>query len=219
MTPTVPFSIRGENLLLDHRKAVFFPQFRTLVVADVHAGKVGHFRKSGIPVPNGVLEQDLAVLDSLMADYLPQTLVFAGDLFHSSHNAEWTVFETWLATYPAVEKVLTVGNHDILPVAMFESAGLRCVDAFTIGSLEVRHAPPPAHPGETPAEKYVLAGHLHPGIRLRGSGRQGLTLPCFYFGKHFGILPAFGRFTGFKIMSRKEGDSVFAIADGTVWRG
>ena len=43
---------------------------------------------------------------------------------------------------------------------------------------------------------YVLAGHLHPGVRLHGPGRQSVRLPCFAFGRNAALLPAFSEFTG-----------------------
>ena len=33
---------------------------------------------------------------------------------------------------------------------------------------------------------YKICGHVHPAVRLRGKGKQGITLPCFYFGLNFG---------------------------------
>ena len=72
-------------------------------------------------------------------------------------------------------------------------------------------------PMENPAgEYYNLAGHIHPGVHLSGKGRQSITLPCFYFGQHQGILPAFGSFTGLAMINPKVNDQVFAIADGKI---
>ena len=34
--------------------AIFWKEKNTLLLADIHLGKVGHFRKSGIPVPRKV---------------------------------------------------------------------------------------------------------------------------------------------------------------------
>jgi metallophosphoesterase superfamily enzyme len=73
------------------------------------------------------------------------------------------------------------------------------------------------HPLESIAEgQYNIAGHIHPGIHLRGKGRQELTLPCFYFGGRQGLLPAFGAFTGLARIYPKKGEQVFAIAEDSV---
>jgi metallophosphoesterase superfamily enzyme len=61
------------------------------------------------------------------------------------------------------------------------------------------------------AEGYVLCGHIHPGVSLRGKGRQSLTLPCFAFGKRQAVLPSFGRFTGKVSMQHGQGDKIFGV--------
>ena len=67
---------------------------------------------------------------------------------------------------------------------------------------------------EVPHSKYYnLAGHVHPGVRLRGGPAQSVRLPCFYFNGHQGILPAFGNFTGNYKLKPKSGDKIIAIAD------
>jgi len=58
---------------------------------------------------------------------------------------------------------------------------------------------------------YFFSGHLHPGIRIRGMGKQSLQFPCFYFGGQYAILPAFGRFTGTVSIDPLPESNVFAI--------
>jgi metallophosphoesterase superfamily enzyme len=57
-----------------------------------------------------------------------------------------------------------------------------------------------------------VAGHLHPGARLAGPGGQRETLPCFYFGHRYGILPAFGDFTGTALVRPKRGHRLYVLA-------
>jgi metallophosphoesterase superfamily enzyme len=63
---------------------------------------------------------------------------------------------------------------------------------------------------------YVLSGHLHPGVALRGAGGQHARLPCFWFGAAVGVLPAFGEFTGLALVSPAPGDRLFAVAEEAV---
>ena len=63
---------------------------------------------------------------------------------------------------------------------------------------------------------YVLSGHVHPGIRIYGAGRQVERLPCFHVGAAVTVLPAFGDFTGLAIVEPEEGDSVYAVAENAV---
>lgn len=71
-------------------------------------------------------------------------------------------------------------------------------------------------PLEEPGEGFNLAGHIHPGVRLRGMGRQQVTLPCFYFGEGQGLLPAFGAFTGLGLIHPKNTDAVYVITENEV---
>jgi metallophosphoesterase superfamily enzyme len=63
---------------------------------------------------------------------------------------------------------------------------------------------------------YTFCGHLHPGISIRGRGRQALQFPCFYFGNKIGILPAFSRFTGCVNVAAQKGENVFAIVENGI---
>ena len=56
---------------------------------------------------------------------------------------------------------------------------------------------------------YAVAGHIHPGVRLNGRGRDSLRLPCFWFTKTHAVLPAFGDFTGLADVAPQEDDRVF----------
>ena len=69
---------------------------------------------------------------------------------------------------------------------------------------------------EIPEGLYNLAGHIHPGVRLVGKGRQGMTLSCFYFGERQGLMPAFGQFTGRYKIKPEPKDRVFVITENTL---
>ena len=72
------------------------------------------------------------------------------------------------------------------------------------------------HRLEEDEELFTFSGHIHPGVKIRGAGRQSLSLPCFYFGKEFAVLPAFSVFTGLAKINPKKGDHVFALIENTV---
>ena len=57
------------------------------------------------------------------------------------------------------------------------------------------------HVPVSPPTGYALCGHIHPGVRLSGSGGQSERLPCFVLGRRRAILPAFGGFTGLALVS------------------
>jgi uncharacterized protein len=81
---------------------------------------------------------------------------------------------------------------------------------LTKGPFNFIHEPPVE---KIESDQYIFAGHIHPGISIEGLGKQSLRFPCFYFGKKYAVLPAFGRFTGLYPVRRKKEDKIFAIAD------
>ena len=106
-----------------------------------------------------------------------------------------------------------MGNHDIMSTLQYERHSVKIhAEQLLIGNLLLTHEPmETSSPGV-----YNLSGHIHPGARLYGKGRQALVLPCFYFGKDQGILPAFGSFTGLYPVRVSKGDQVYVIADGEI---
>ena len=116
----------------------------------------------------------------------------------------------WRARHPALDLVLVEGNHDVHAGAPDAALGITLVNAPSIdGPFALCH-----HPIEF-ADKYVLAGHLHPAYRLTGR-RDCVRLPCFWFGPEVGVLPAFGDFTGAHAITPQPGDRVFVVADDRV---
>jgi metallophosphoesterase superfamily enzyme len=67
------------------------------------------------------------------------------------------------------------------------------------------------------AQGYVLAGHLHPACHLRGAGADSLRLPCFLFGPHGAILPAFGAFTGHATVRPQPDERAYVVGGDRVW--
>ncbi len=134
-----------------------------------------------------------------------------GDLFHSHYNPEWEVFGQVLNYFPDIQFELVVGNHDILSDYQYSKYNLLLHEEPLVNNGVVLSHEPLEN---TSAGEYNIAGHIHPGVLLRGRGRQALRLPCFYFGKDQGLLPAFGQFTGTYKITPKKGDRVVVIVEG-----
>ena len=62
------------------QKAVWLKQQKILLLADLHFGKINHFRKSGIPVPAAANNKNTELLISLLQDTKPDRVIFLGDL-------------------------------------------------------------------------------------------------------------------------------------------
>lgn len=210
--PSVPFDFNflHQNLLLLPEKAVFWVQEQTLIIADIHLGKVGHFRKAGIAIPKSLEQDDLAELSDLIHRYSPQKILFLGDLFHSELNKDWEWLVLWRSLFPNIAMILVLGNHDILNKKLYEDLNFQVCECFETGPFYFSHEPLNNSQSEK-VSKYIISGHIHPGVVLEGAGRQRLSLPCFHFGKKQALLPSFGKFTGKVKMKNLKGDRVFAV--------
>ena len=104
----------GAQLVLRPDRSAFMESEQALLVADVHLGKAGHFRRHGMAVPNGVNAATLARLKAAVESTSARRLVVLGDLFHSDRNAEWDGFIQWRHRLALDHVVLVQGNHDIL---------------------------------------------------------------------------------------------------------
>lgn len=205
-------TIQNEQIALLPQRALFWETQKALLLADLHLGKVNHFRKAGVPVPIKANERNAEVLLETIQLTKPERVIFLGDLFHSHYNDEWEVFGQVLRNFPTVSFELVVGNHDILSNYQYQKLGIILHQELRLGPFLLTHHPYEEYAGDL----YNLAGHVHPGARLVGKGKQGLTLPCFYFGKQQGLLPAFGVFTGLARIVPKKEDQVFVIIENKV---
>lgn len=198
------------------QKAMYWQEKNILLIADLHIGKSGHFRKHGIPVPGKVNTSNIELMDELVHETEPEHVIILGDLFHSRANKEWDAFQSWRKNLPDLEVSLVIGNHDILPGSVYHSSHINLFKRLTIDSFLLIHDlnELPEQPEVT--EKYVLSGHIHPAVQLKGKGRQSMKLPCFFFGKKQGILPAFGQFTGTHVIEPERGDRIYTIAESQI---
>lgn len=202
-----------EELEMLPEKALFWISKKILLVADLHLGKINHFRKAGIPVPTKANNRNWESILHLIETTKPKRVIFLGDLFHSHYNEEWEVLRQLIDNFPQVSFELVIGNHDILSDNQYSRNHL------TLHRERLMEEPFvfSHHPmEEIKVDWYNLAGHIHPGVLLQGKGKQAVTLPCFYFGEQQGILPAFGSFTGLARIQPKKEDRIFVIAENIV---
>lgn len=210
----------GEKLLLLRERALWWQRTSTLFITDPHFGKGATFRSEGIPLPPGSTEDDLRRLTLILDAIQARRLVVLGDFFHASSSRKSDVLiqlTEWRRQHAALQIVLVVGNHDRhagMPPAHWE-----------IDTTEELATPPflcVHHPMETAAlasledDAYVLSGHIHPVVKLSGSGHTPLRLPCFYFQGRQAVLPAFGSFTGGYCVKPQKGEQIFVVGPGAV---
>ena len=206
----ISFNLLNQDLLLLPQKAIYWLQEKALIAADVHLGKVGHFRKAGIAVPRDMEQNELAVLSDLIYEHKPEKIIFLGDFFHSNMNSDWDWFILWRSQFPKLEIILIRGNHDIIDDKYYNRLNIILLDQLLIGPFLMLHHPL-SDEGLQQAKGYSFCGHIHPGISLAGSARQQITLPCFAFGARQAILPSFGKFTGRAAIRNNKNDRIFAV--------
>lgn len=210
----VECKVAGEDLVLLPERAVFWPARQTLFVADFHLGKAASFRVAGIPLPSGTTAENVGRLGRAIDKTRAKQVVFLGDFLHSAMGRTQSTFERfagWRESRRAVDLTIVRGNHDKKAGDPPEAWGVRCIEAGeALGPFVLNHEPGASRGG------YALAGHIHPAVRLSACGEKSLRLPCFWFGSRFGVLPAFGAFTGNAEVLPRRGDQVFVIAEHEV---
>ena len=201
--------VAGERLELHGERAVYWRRQKCLLLADIHFGKGSVLRRAGINVPTGQTSGDLARLDSLIAHYQPARVIVLGDLVHGAAplDAPWIgMVSDWRRRHAAIDMTLIAGNHDRHFDARelgFDIVG----DELSLPPLVLRHAPEGA-PG-----RYVMAGHVHPGVTLQDGWRKH-RLPAFRFGAGIGLLPSFGSLTGLHETPTQPDERIIAISPG-----
>ncbi|MEP6986255.1 MAG: ligase-associated DNA damage response endonuclease PdeM [Chloroflexota bacterium] len=206
--------IQGEQLHLLPERAIYWERTKTLFVADVHLGKAATFRAHRIPMPEGSMSADLARLTKAIERTQVNKLIILGDLFHAAKGRDehtHDLFGAWRNQHANLELILVRGNHDHKAGDPLEKWNIRCVDGPTAGPHFVL-----SHSPIEPTEGYALAGHLHPAVQLEGQAHQTIKLPCFWFTKHCGILPAFGSFIDHAIVRPEVGDKIFVVTENQV---
>lgn len=215
MTAFIKHTINKTDFILHSSRTVFWEQEKILILSDLHIGKTGHFRKSGIPIPPSVTKEDMQRLVDSIRFFKPTQLVIVGDLFHSIENKEHDWFLKWRRDFPHVDFLLVKGNHDIVAEEWYRQAGIKVVlkhwqkDDFTF----VHHVEDYM---STREEEFVFSGHIHPAVTISGMGKQSLRFPCFYFTEKYAVLPAFGKFTGTYLVEPTKKDKAFAIVNNSL---
>ena len=210
MSPALPIDIRSQHCWLSPERCLYWEEERTLILSDLHFGKTGHFRKAGIPVPPQVYLEDLHRLMMQVQYFQPETIIITGDLFHSRENLEHALFARWKETIPTKDVHLVRGNHDILSLRSYADMGIEVHEQSYLRPPFLFAHDPDWKPSDDQGH-YRVSGHIHPGIRLSGIGKQSLRFPCFHFSAEQVVLPAFSKFTGLALVTPRKGDMVYAV--------
>jgi DNA ligase-associated metallophosphoesterase len=210
-TFSLPPSTGDVELELLPERAVYWRARRTVMVADVHVGKDATFRAEAVPLPLGTTTSDLDRLARLVRRTGADRLLVLGDLYHARAgmtDGTLVALRTWRQEHRQLDVVLVRGNHD-------RDAGPSPADlditehegSLADGPFSLQH-----DPASAAGSGYVVAGHLHPGVRLQGRGGQRERVACFHANDDRLLLPAFSEFTGLHLVHPEPGDQLAVIA-------
>jgi DNA ligase-associated metallophosphoesterase len=184
-----PLIIAGTAAVLDPAGALWLPESRTLVVADLHLEKSSSFARRGMLLPPYDTAATLALLASVVARRDPRQVICLGDSFHDRGGFS-RLGETDRSGLTALQAgrdwIWITGNHD---PALPAGTGGEIMAELRFAGLCFRHEPAA---GTSAGE---VAGHLHPSARIRGRGASVRRRAFASDGERM-VLPAFGIFTG-----------------------
>ncbi len=182
-------TLAGTPVVIDSAGALYLPESRTLVVADLHLEKASSFARRGMFLPPYDTAATLVLLAALILKRNPKRVISLGDSFHDSDGyarlAEGDL-DRLSTMQRGREWIWISGNHD--PRLPDDIKGSIAAE-ITLDGLTFRH-----EPLERACEGEV-AGHLHPAAKVRGKGRS-IRCRAFVTDGARMILPAFGILTG-----------------------
>lgn len=205
--------IRNQTCHLLTEKAVYWEEKKTLILADIHIGKGTVFRKAGIPIPQGIMEDDLMNITKLLRDLDAENCIIVGDLIHAKSGISLDVkkkFSEWLQGLKC-EMHLVLGNHDHTLIKSLPSEwplnvhqeGL-LIKPFYFSHFPIRHP-----------KWFVWSGHLHPKVEISNTYDR-IVLRCFQIFADLAIIPAFGFFVGGTLVKKSPDCKIYAIADNAI---
>lgn len=176
-------------LVPDLSGALYLPDERTLVVADLHLEKGSAYAARGVLLPPYDSAATLALLGAAIARYQPARVIALGDSFHD-RGAEARIDDSCLASLRALQAdrdwLWISGNHD---PQISAAMGGTVLDELEISGVALRHEPSHA------ATRPEIAGHLHPAAKVRMRGRA-LRRRCFALSPTRCVMPAMGAYAG-----------------------
>ena len=206
-------TIRNQTCHLLAEKAVYWEEKKTVILADIHIGKGTVFRKAGIPIPQGIMDDDLLNITRLLTHLNAEKCIIVGDLIHAQSGISPEVkkkFSDWLQNTKC-EIHLVLGNHDHalinnLPAEWplhIHNEGL-LIEPFYFSHFPIYKE-----------EWFVWSGHLHPKVEI-SNNYDRLVLRCFQIFKDLAIIPAFGFFVGGTLVKKSKDCKIYIIADDAV---
>lgn len=176
-------------LVPDLSGALWLPEERTLVVADLHLEKGSSYAARGVMLPPYDSTATLAALAAAIRRHQPARVIALGDSFHDRDAESRLAPETVVALrlmQQGRDWLWITGNHD---PAISRAMGGESADSLVLAGVTLRHEPSASESG------YEIAGHLHPAAKVRMRGRA-VRRRCFALSARRCVMPAMGAYAG-----------------------
>jgi hypothetical protein len=197
------------DFIPDLSGALYAPEFRALLVADLHLEKGTSLARRGVHLPPYDTRESLLQLKAAVEFTRPARLIFLGDSFHDQEARE-RIDASDLALLrsitTAAQTIWITGNHDPAPP---RDVGGIIIDEMALGPVTLRH-----QPGMLRPEEAEISGHLHPAAAIHSRGHR-IRCRCFIADERRLIMPAFGSYTGALSVRSEAFDGLFG--DFHVW--
>ena len=209
-------SIEGIEVLLLAKRGLYWPEHKTLFIADTHFGKEATFRSAGIAAPRGSTLGTLSTISEMVRETQTTRLILLGDMFHARSSISDDIrssLDAFFVEQPELRFSLVRGNHDRHIKNLPAHWPIEIVATGTqLGRISMSH-----HPQEpVQGSDLLLCGHLHPAYRLSSRVDSVGKLSCFWLSKRQLVLPAIGEFTGTHVVRPSTSDRWWVIADRQV---
>lgn len=181
--------------------ALWIPETRTSLIADIHLGYSWAQRRRGELGPLADIEAK-EKLQRLANTLNPDQFIFLGDLVHAPRpckpEREW--IESILADLSSRARIITVrGNHDRAFAHEFRHLNLTTVEAWSVPGIVALHGDRLSNTPISESETLIM-GHLHPSLALRDASGATRRVPLFLATPRCIVLPAFSPFArGFDV--------------------
>jgi metallophosphoesterase superfamily enzyme len=189
------------DLWLDARLALWLPEERLLVAADLHWGYAQSHRAQGHLLPLWGDAEIAARLDGLLRDYQPRDMLWLGDSLHTLDGR--AAAEEFLRAAPVPVTILA-GNHDRRWDRAEAQEERRGRFWFHHGDME----------RPAPGGCVEIIGHHHPALAWSDGAGTRLKLPALVASAGRLILPAFSPWAAGTPWNQRLGDdeALWAVA-------
>lgn len=185
---------------------VYFPEIKTLAIADLHLGYEEEMSRKGISLPFSQYPAIEKAIKEMVRECKPEKIIIVGDLKHDFSHAGRQEFREierlfYFLNTEKIEVIIVKGNHDNFLQNISEKHKVRTVDYLIIGNFLFLH-------GDRTLKTLkirkgfdtVVMGHEHPCISLIDELGVKQKFRCLLTGKFEGrkliVLPALSIYAG-----------------------